>query len=529
MRWVKWDTRTKARRRNYQVVLEVTGSSVRLWIATPDEPGSTVRTGTVLWREETAPVRQATQWTHLTKAIQGLVAGLKLQGVPVQLILGSDLCVTRVVSGTKNEVERELRALEERCSEYLALGTGENVAAQAARALDAKHHVVWLTVANRRVLRSVIEAVENTGLRVASAEHSMIALARLLGNLKWDHDAPVIFIELAQRGVGLGISFRGQLLLDYRPGGTATKAHIAETLRRHLRRLQRFVDRRLWFAKGRLTKLFLCGAPADIGAVAHQFSQLSELEVQVLDPTEVARQFQQMPVDELSAEYAACVGRWLALREADSARLAPDFMSQWSTKARGPLLPQLVRTFWPAATAAAIAVCVLAGSAYHRIGCRKLERELAGFQAAQNQWQQLQREITLARLTTENLTQIQTHLFWPRWDQIVGLLGRSLPQGVWLERLVVDGHAHVGIAGASHSEDGVFEFVRRLRQMPEMAEVALEGTQPASLLQGPAVRFEVSGRWVPGATPQSREKTIPNAPTTQTVTIPTAPTTGVQP
>jgi hypothetical protein len=47
------------------------------------------------------------------------------------------------------------------------------------------------------------------------------------------------------------------------------------------------------------------------------------------------------------------------------------------------------------------------------------------------------------------------------------------------------------LAGASFTEDGVFEFVRWLERFPELTHVALSGTRPTRLTIGPATQFDV--------------------------------------
>ncbi|GIW92720.1 MAG: hypothetical protein KatS3mg110_0761 [Pirellulaceae bacterium] len=529
MAWTAWRRGNKSRLQNTRVVVEVTSRLVRMLVCRWPSAGGDVQACTVRWRAEATALRHSASWNDLAKTVQSLVVQQKLQGASVHVVLGSDLCVTRVLFGTKEEVQQELRALEERCSLYLSLGRGENMVAKASRALDARQQLLWVTIANRSVLRGVIGAMETAGLQVASLRPSLVSLSQCLAKLQLDQEGPVLLVEITDRGAEVGISYQGQLLLDYRPGGTSAKEHVAETLSRHVKRLQRYVDRRFPFAKGRLTKVFLCGEADDVRAVGAQFQRQSHWQVELLDAASVLNQLGLKTDATLSAAHAACAGGLLAAIDAHWSWHIPDFMNQWNSRPRGPLLSEALRAFWPVAAAAGVALAVFAAAVYRRVESVRLEQRLAAYTDSQNQWQQLQRQLTLARLTTDNLKQVRQHLFWPRFDELVQMLGQALPSGLWLDRVAVDGEGHLRLVGASHSEDGVFEFVRRLRQLPSLEEVALEGTQPASLPQGPAVRFDITARWNPFRTASTSDKAGTNAKIKQTNTTHPSATTGDQP
>ena len=72
-----------------------------------------------------------------------------------------------------------------------------------------------------------------------------------------------------------------------------------------------------------------------------------------------------------------------------------------------------------------------------------------------------------------------------------------MPEDVWLDRLAIrDGMSASGenieiasLAGASYTDEGVYGFVGYLKQVPDVAEIALEGTGVGQSATGPTTNF----------------------------------------
>ena len=72
------------------------------------------------------------------------------------------------------------------------------------------------------------------------------------------------------------------------------------------------------------------------------------------------------------------------------------------------------------------------------------------------------------------------------------MIGRTMPEGVWLNNLSIDSHNGIGIVGTSKSEDLVYDFVRYLSQVPLLKNVNLVGQKPIRLRDELAIRFDIS-------------------------------------
>jgi hypothetical protein len=66
-----------------------------------------------------------------------------------------------------------------------------------------------------------------------------------------------------------------------------------------------------------------------------------------------------------------------------------------------------------------------------------------------------------------------------------------MPDDVWLDRLSFqDGHT-AALSGASYTDLGVYNYVEYLKQVPGIADIALEGTGVGQSATGPTTNFDL--------------------------------------
>ena len=87
------------------------------------------------------------------------------------------------------------------------------------------------------------------------------------------------------------------------------------------------------------------------------------------------------------------------------------------------------------------------------------------------------------------LQALQKQLPQPNWQQIFSHISQSMPDDVWLDRLSVRDGLSASLAGASYTDEGVYGFVGYLKQVPDVAEIALEGTGVGQSTTGPTTNF----------------------------------------
>ena len=302
-------------------------------------------------------------------------------------------------------------------------------------------------------------------------------------------------MELNQRGVDLGVCYKGQLLFDYRPGGIDSKERLGEIIARHLDRIQRYCDRQFRFARGRIARVYLCGKPEDVERVRHQFDGVERLTAESLDLPAICPDWDYS--DDFSADtrYVAPLGAALAtadqLDKPVDERGIPDLMDHFRRSWRQPLLPTLARLAWPVAAALVLAAGIFATSLYEQGHAHAMENQAVTMEAEQNRLLELKRQLEETVAKTQHLESIRAHILNPAWHETISMIGHCLPKGTWLDSIRIDDSGQIAITGTSAAEDQVFEFVRYLKDVPVLSKVNLESQRPTRSATGNAVSFDV--------------------------------------
>jgi Tfp pilus assembly protein PilN len=470
--------------------------------ARADEP-FTAHTRWMTWRHEGASPATEAGRRELGAALKTFVTEEKLTGAEIGLTLSGDFCVTRVMSGATEDVDRELSELEERSALYLTLGAGPKVCASSVRQLDARHRHALVAVSSRRVLDGVAEAAAAAGLSVATIEPSLVAVSRCLGHMGLDHEQPALIVNLSENGADLGISYQGQVLLDYRPGGIVAAGDVSKIILDHLARLQRYCQRRANLPDHTIQQVFLCGPVADVMTVRFGLEHDGRLIVRELEPTQVepAWKFADFPTSELCAAAGGC------LREIvpQPKRIAPNLARRVRVTQRGALLPALLRAAWPIAAGIAVALATLGLVVFEQLRVDQQEAELLRLGGERSKATQLHTRMEGAQAKLRHLRSVEGALPVRPWHELLETIGHCMPEDIWLENVASQGEMRITVAGASYSDEGIYEFVRWLKQAPGFRDVALEQAQPTSTAGGPAIRFDLNCDLSPRQTGKTQE------------------------
>jgi hypothetical protein len=79
------------------------------------------------------------------------------------------------------------------------------------------------------------------------------------------------------------------------------------------------------------------------------------------------------------------------------------------------------------------------------------------------------------------------------WAQLTSQMSQCLPDDVWLDSFYITEGAKLRLTGKSYTEDGVFEFVKWLGEVPRLANVAIDGTRSERLPSGNGLQFDIQG------------------------------------
>jgi Tfp pilus assembly protein PilN len=471
----------------------------------PDEAEARVRTRTIAWRQNAASLNSELGRSELCDALSRMAAEEKLRGAPVQVALSRDFCVTRVVAGAAGNVRQELRKLEQRAALYLGLGSGRKATSTTISALDARHEHGLLAVANQKVLDGLFATLVQAGLRPARIEPSLLAICRVLGHTGADAEAPQLIINLAEGGLDLGISYRGQLLLDYRPVAKDNNQDVAAIVTQHWSRLERYCAR-YWAQtnhqkKGaRLLRLHLFGPDDAVRAAKQSFPPEGEIKVEAFDPATLESSWRytgEGPRPQQTAALGAC----LAASESSRSSLGPNLLERILAEQHENLLPVVARIGWPIAAVVLLGLILGGLNIQQQRSCAELARQIEALEPARSKAWQLEVTCVQAQEQIDHLQRIRQGIANRPWDAILLNVAQCLPEGVWLNRLNVKATENLGIAGMCYDDERAFEVVRWLEKTPQLQDVQIEGMQPQRLPSGPATSFTIHADFAQAAPP----------------------------
>ena len=450
--------------------------------------GDRVVTRSIRWRNEAASLNTEQGIAELTEAFRTLVAEERLAGAKVRIALGGEFCVTRVITGPTEDVRREFAELEERSLRYLTLGPGTKALAGNTQQLDARHQHALLAVANQRTLDHLMQIGDAINLQIESIEPSLIALGRAQEHLRNASQEACLIIQLDEDVAELGICHHGRLLLDYRPGGHTNAENVAGVVAQHLSRLQRYIERYHSYLDAPLRHVYLAGDANAVARARQKFGELPNFEVHVLEPADLDMPWihaAEMPGTGL----AATLGSAMVLYSESSEQQGPNLIESALAMHREPMRPILIRSAIPFAAVILIAASLLLLQLKQWHETASLQAEYDNLAPSIVRATELRLNLGAAEHKLTQLQSLQKQLPHTNWQQIFSNISRSMPEDVWLDRFTVRDGLSASLAGASYSDEGVYGFVGYLKQVPDVAEIALEGTGVGQSPTGPTTNF----------------------------------------
>ena len=282
-----------------------------------------------------------------------------------------------------------------------------------------------------------------------------------------DKVAPAIIIDPNDRGVDLGISYRGQLLFDYRPGGVGSKETIVQIVEQHLERIQRYCSRFFRFASGQLNRVYLVGSPEDVEHVRRQFLSSTRLTAEVINPTTVCSDWQFAESLVSNAQYVSPLGA--ALVDAEQLRLPPnergfpDLMDAYRSGIRAPLWPLVKRHLWPVAAAAVLGVLVYGGALVQHARAASVEGQIATIEAEAGSAATMRIESESIASRVKYLQRLDEALSLPPLHELIAQVVRVKPKTVFLDGIAVSQDGLITVIGVAETQEAVFAFSEGLK------------------------------------------------------------------
>ncbi len=473
-------------------VIEVCRSMLHLALVarTPvnDTSGDRVVTRSILWRKEANSLHTDQGVEELTEAFRTLVSEERLAGARVRIALGGEYCVTRVITGPTDDVRREFAELEERSLRYLTLGPGPKALAGNTQQLDARHQHALLAVANQRTLDQLMQVAAAVNLQIESIEPSLIALSRAQAHVKSACEEACLIVQLDEDVAELGICHRGRLLLDYRPGGHTNAENVAGVVAQHLSRLQRYVQRYHSYLDAPIHHVYLAGDAKAVARARQKFDGLSSFDVRVLEPIDLDMNWKHA-AEVPGTDLAATLGSAMALYSETTEQQGPNLIERALALHREPMRPILIRSAIPFAAVILVAAALFVFQLKQWSETASLQAQLEGLAPACAHATELRLKLGSSERKLGELQGLQKQLPQPNWQQVFSHISQSMPDDVWLDRLSIRDGSSAALAGASYTDEGVYGFVGYLKQVPDVAEIALEGTGVGQSATGPTTHF----------------------------------------
>ncbi len=432
-------------------------------------------------------------WKRLRDAIDTLATRHKVGGESVAVSLTGDFCVTRISTGTVDDVEHELGALAGRIPRYLQLGPGGKLIGQVRETLSPGIDHALTAVGNFTRLNALYEAFVSCHVDVAWIEPSLVSMARMVGMLGIDSEKPVLIADSFGQSWEVGITHQGRLLLDYRPAAAHDAQTFATAIDQHLARLRRFCQRHRGMTQSELSDLYVGGPPEKVDTVITHFGQTANLSAKLFQLPESCVSVR-VP-EEIESDAIAAFAAILPLTQPDFVQNPPDLLQTIRRDRAQSKIVRAVLTVWPIAVAA-----VLLMTASLWVGSLRDDAEQ---KHQQRQFVEVQMRATQARMASlqsdrrwvQHLGRIEQQTVSPPIVDLTTQITQCLPPQAALTSIRFDVEHNIMLTGKTSNEAEIYEIVGYLRRITGINQVALLATT-SGVVQGES-QFEMRLSWLP--------------------------------
>ncbi|WP_442481532.1 PilN domain-containing protein [Aeoliella sp. SH292] len=441
------------------------------------------------WRMDADRLHSLQGAKELTAALAKLAGEERLAGAEAEVLLSSDLCVTRAVTGVVDDVQRETASLRERSQLYLSLGPGKKVIASSSTPLDARHAHAMLTVATEQTLQIISQAIESAGMELGAIRSAQVSLARAVHQVLGADAGASLVVGVDGGNIELGIMSRGRLFLDYRPGGDAHVDDLAGLLGQHHTRLQRYCHRHHGLEGSKLTDVLVSGQSDEARPALKNLETIEFLKSSLLDLQGVTLPWE-LRGEPLAPEMAAAVGAALALAGDVSTR-GPNLVDHLKSLARPNLRPMLIRKLAPLAAVLLIAVGLGVLNCTKHREVSAMQQQLVTLAPKAERAAKLRVDLVAGENEVAQYNVLASHLRSQPYALLLKNLTQSVPTDVWLSDVRFEEGGTATIAGSSYVESSIYDFVSNLQHLPGIGGVALHGTGVGRTAHRNATTFDI--------------------------------------
>ncbi len=310
------------------------------------------------WNPEKQNLQSSEATRLLSEALLKLNKLYALQRYDVRLCLDDAFCVTRVVTGDSDAVEKELEAIQQRSQLYISLGLGEKLTGNLREVTDGHLQYALTSIVNLRTIQSIYNGFLAARLKVESIEPVTLSVTRGVGLIGTDKDSPVLLISVDENRCDLAITRSGRVMLSYRISGVTKPQEIADQIGSHMTRLRRFCQRVRSQEGAKLEQLLILGNPEITVPIAEAMHGLKDnIHVSDLKLPETLTNLVSSGTPK-----EAILALWASRQWGDNDRTdllpAPDLLPQLERLQVRPIRDRIVKYFSPSAIAASLIMIV---------------------------------------------------------------------------------------------------------------------------------------------------------------------------
>jgi hypothetical protein len=445
---------------------------------------------TETWNPERLSVQTQEAAELLTSTLISLAKQHQLHRRDVRLCLDDALCVTRVVTGDTEAVQRELDAIQVRSQLYISLGLGDKLTGNLRESTDGQLEYALTSIVNQRTMQVLYNAITAARIRLDSIEPVTLSTTRGVGLLGADKDRPILLVTVDKNRCDLAITRSGRLMLSYRISGAILPQAIADQILSHMTRLRRFCQRVRSQTGSSLEQIFILGERSiadpltEILAEATDRIQVAKLEV----PNSIhSDELAGVPTEVSMALWAAT--QWNELRT--DLLPSPDLLQQLKKLQHEPLAKRILLNFYPVAISAGLilVVSLLYWNDWRRFSAMQVQLDSVSAEVSVAEeeladWEAKQRLIA-------NYRQLRLQADNTRLDELILAIAPCLPANTRLESLALNDDKSLSMRGTMVSGDQTYEMLLALKSLPQIGQVSLESVNAVGDARENQIQFDV--------------------------------------
>ncbi len=442
------------------------------------------------WNPERLSVQSPEAAERLTSSLIAISKQFQLHRFDVRLCIDDALCVTRVVTGDCDAVQRELEAIQVRSQLYISLGLGEKLTGNLRETTAGQLEYALTSIVNLQTMQVLFNAITAARVRLDSIEPVTLSTTRGVGLLGADKDRPVLLVSVDKNRCDLAITRSGRLMLSYRISGAVLPQAIADQILSHMTRLRRFCQRVRSQQGSSLEQIYILGDRsiadplAEILGNAKDRIQVAKLEV----PDSIHSPNMSGVPSEVS------MALWAALQwneERKDLLPSPDLLQELQKLQHEPLVQRLIKNFYPVAISAGLILIVslMYWNDWRRLAAMKskldsVSAEVSIAEEELSDWEAKQRLIT-------NYQYLREQTVITRLDELIQSVAPCLPPNTRLESLTLNDDKSLSLRGTMIAGDQTYEMLLALKLLPEIKQVSLESVNAVGDARENQIQFDI--------------------------------------